>query len=70
MGRAAPRDKEEFFVVFDLNSDVLIIMHVLKEFKTDARKEVDGLARFEGRRGAIVAKKVESLSYVKVMERD
>ena len=44
-------------------------MHVLQDFKTDARQEVDGLAHFEGRRGAKVAKEVESLSYVQVMER-
>jgi hypothetical protein len=59
---------KDFLVVLDFNSDVLIIMHVLHDLETDAGQEVNGLARFEGRRGVIVAKEVEGLSYVQVVE--
>jgi hypothetical protein len=59
---------KDFLVVLDFNSDVLVVMHVLHDLETDAGKEVNGLARFEGIRGVIVAKEVESLSYVQVVE--
>jgi hypothetical protein len=59
---------KEFLIVLDFDADVLIIKHVLHDLKTDAGKEVNGLARFEGLRGAIVAKEFEGLSYVQVVE--
>jgi len=59
---------KDFLVVLDFNSDVLVVMHVLHDLETDAGQEVNGLARFEGRRVVIVAKEVKGLSYVQVME--
>ena len=41
---------------------------MLHDLKTDAGQEVNGLSRFEGLRGVIVAKEVEGLSYVQVVE--
>ena len=41
---------------------------MLNDLETDAGQEVNGLARFIGLRGAIVAKEVEGLSYVQVVE--
>ena len=59
---------KDFLVVLDFNSDVLVVMHVLHDLETDAGQEVNGLARFEGFRQVIVAKEVEGLSYVQVVE--